>query len=64
MHEQSANPNIPLRRGDDTIKMYRYLEKLRVEAQQAGGDIRSHFGNHEVMNLIGESGNHFKLAHD
>ncbi|KAG8967952.1 hypothetical protein FRB90_010848 [Tulasnella sp. 427] len=34
--------------------MYRYLENLRVQAQQAGGDVRSHFGNHEVMNLIGD----------
>ncbi|KAG8896022.1 hypothetical protein FRC00_006617 [Tulasnella sp. 408] len=42
-------------RGDDTLKMYRYLENLRVEAQKAGGDVRSHFGNHEVMNLIGAS---------
>ncbi|KIO20464.1 hypothetical protein M407DRAFT_81550 [Tulasnella calospora MUT 4182] len=41
-------------RGDDTLKMYRYLENLRVQAQKAGGDIRSHFGNHEVMNLIGD----------
>ncbi|KAG8892953.1 hypothetical protein FRC01_013857, partial [Tulasnella sp. 417] len=42
-------------RGDDTLKMYRYIEKLRVQAQKAGGDVRSHFGNHEVMNLIGAS---------
>ncbi|KAG8902741.1 hypothetical protein FRB99_004166 [Tulasnella sp. 403] len=39
---------------DDTIQMYRYLENLRVDARAVGGDIRSHLGNHEVMNMIGD----------
>ncbi|KAG9015363.1 hypothetical protein FRB95_010862 [Tulasnella sp. JGI-2019a] len=41
-------------RGDEVIKMYRYIEGLRGQARAHGGDVRSHLGNHEVMNLIGD----------
>ncbi|KAG8931031.1 hypothetical protein FRC02_003305 [Tulasnella sp. 418] len=41
-------------RGDDTIKMYKYLENLRAQARAVGGNVVSHLGNHEVMNLLGD----------
>ncbi|KAG8877968.1 hypothetical protein FRB98_006424 [Tulasnella sp. 332] len=41
-------------RGDDVIKMYAYVESLRAEARAHGGDVLSHFGNHEMMNLVGD----------
>ncbi|KIP07649.1 hypothetical protein PHLGIDRAFT_105415 [Phlebiopsis gigantea 11061_1 CR5-6] len=41
-------------RGDDTIKLYDWMEVLREEAQQAGGNVISHLGNHEWMNVIGD----------
>ncbi|KAG8890427.1 histone acetyltransferase [Tulasnella sp. 332] len=43
-----------LDRGDDTIKIYRYYENLRLQAQARGGDLRTHLGNHEIMNLLGD----------
>ncbi|KAJ7126852.1 Metallo-dependent phosphatase-like protein [Mycena epipterygia] len=41
-------------RGDDTIKLFSWMEKLRVEAAATGGVVMSHLGNHEVMNAIGD----------
>jgi hypothetical protein len=41
-------------RGDDTIKLFRLMEKLRWQAEAAGGMVLSCFGNHEVMNAIGD----------
>ncbi|CAK5268383.1 unnamed protein product [Mycena citricolor] len=41
-------------RGDDTIKLYNWMEKLRVQAAAVGGTVMSHLGNHEVMNAIGD----------
>lgn len=37
------------------------MEKLRVQAQHAGGEVLSHLGNHEWMNVIGNS---FSPWHD
>ncbi|KAJ7678950.1 Metallo-dependent phosphatase-like protein [Mycena polygramma] len=41
-------------RGDDTIKLYLWMEQLRVQAAATGGVVLSHLGNHEVMNAIGD----------
>ncbi|KZT40017.1 Metallo-dependent phosphatase [Sistotremastrum suecicum HHB10207 ss-3] len=41
-------------RGGDTIQLYRWFEDLRVQAANAGGHLISHYGNHEIMNLIGD----------
>ncbi|KAF7312444.1 Adenylate cyclase [Mycena indigotica] len=41
-------------RGDDTIKLYKWMERLRVQAATAGGLVMTHLGNHEVMNAIGD----------
>ena len=41
-------------RGDDTIKLYVWMDKLRGQAQAAGGQVLSHLGNHEWMNAIGD----------
>ncbi|KAF7321685.1 Adenylate cyclase [Mycena kentingensis (nom. inval.)] len=41
-------------RGDDTIKLFAWMEKLRVQAAAVGGVVLSHLGNHEVMNAIGD----------
>ncbi|KAJ7158618.1 Metallo-dependent phosphatase-like protein [Mycena filopes] len=41
-------------RGDDTIKLYFWMEQLRVQAAAVGGVVLSHLGNHEVMNAIGD----------
>ncbi|KAF8751828.1 Calcineurin-like phosphoesterase [Rhizoctonia solani] len=41
-------------RGDDTLKMYTLVDKLREQALHAGGQVLSHLGNHEVMNAIGD----------
>jgi len=47
------------RRGDDTIKLFSYMDKLRDQALAAGGMVLSHLGNHEWMNVIGmSSGTH------
>ena len=40
-------------RGDDTIKLYLWFETLRSQARHAGGDMVTHLGNHEWMNLLG-----------
>lgn len=40
-------------RGDDTIKIYNWMDRLRDEAKEQGGHVMSHLGNHEWMNVIG-----------
>ena len=42
-------------RGDDTIKLFSYMDELRNQALAAGGMVLSHLGNHEWMNVIGMS---------
>lgn len=39
--------------GDDTIKIYFWMDKLRDQALAVGGTVLSHLGNHEWMNMIG-----------
>ncbi|KIJ52500.1 hypothetical protein M422DRAFT_26084 [Sphaerobolus stellatus SS14] len=41
-------------RGLDTIKIYTWLENLRHQARNVGGDVFSHLGNHEYMNILGD----------
>ncbi|PCH42207.1 Metallo-dependent phosphatase [Wolfiporia cocos MD-104 SS10] len=41
-------------RGDDTIKLYSWMDKLREQAHAAGGCVLTHLGNHEWMNAIGD----------
>ncbi|KAJ7030384.1 Metallo-dependent phosphatase-like protein [Mycena alexandri] len=41
-------------RGDDTIKLFFWMEQLRIQAAAVGGVVLSHLGNHEVMNAIGD----------
>ncbi|KAG8832635.1 hypothetical protein FRC17_000947 [Serendipita sp. 399] len=41
-------------RGDDTIPLYKLMEKLREQAPLKGGVFLSTLGNHEVMNAIGD----------
>ncbi|GAW09713.1 Metallo-dependent phosphatase [Lentinula edodes] len=41
-------------RGDDTIKLFKLMEKLRSQAPKTGGVVISHLGNHEWMNAIGD----------
>ncbi|KAI0690144.1 Metallo-dependent phosphatase-like protein [Cytidiella melzeri] len=41
-------------RGDDTIKLYDWMDLLRGQAQEKGGTVLSHLGNHEWMNVIGK----------
>ncbi|KAI0367776.1 Metallo-dependent phosphatase [Pilatotrama ljubarskyi] len=41
-------------RGDDTIKLYMWMDKLRDQAKAAGGTVLTHLGNHEWMNVIGD----------
>ncbi|CAL1716644.1 unnamed protein product [Somion occarium] len=41
-------------RGDDTIKLYFWMEQLRSQAEANGGIVLSHLGNHEWMNVIGD----------
>ena len=43
-----------IHRGDDTIKLYDWMDKLRDQAHAAGGTVMSHLGNHEWMNDIGD----------
>ncbi|KAG8800394.1 hypothetical protein FRC16_003018 [Serendipita sp. 398] len=40
--------------GDDTIALYKLMEKLREQAPRKGGLFLSTLGNHEVMNAIGD----------
>ncbi|KAI5122900.1 hypothetical protein M0805_007578 [Coniferiporia weirii] len=41
-------------RGDDTIRLFLWMERLRTQAREAGGDVISHLGNHEWMNLLAD----------
>jgi hypothetical protein len=41
-------------RGDDTIKLYTMMDRLRGEAASTGGVVLTHLGNHEWMNAIGD----------
>jgi len=41
-------------RGDDTIKLYSFMDQLRQQAIAKGGVVMSHLGNHEWMNVIGD----------
>ncbi|KAI7881013.1 Metallo-dependent phosphatase, partial [Lichtheimia hyalospora FSU 10163] len=41
-------------RGVDTIALYKLLQRLRVEAQEQGGQVVSVLGNHEIMNMVGD----------
>ncbi|KAH8814692.1 Metallo-dependent phosphatase-like protein [Flagelloscypha sp. PMI_526] len=41
-------------RGDDTIALFDWMDKLRGQATQTGGIVLSHLGNHEWMNAIGD----------
>jgi len=41
-------------RGDDTIRLFSYMDKLRDQALAVGGMVLSHLGNHEWMNVIGD----------
>lgn len=43
-----------LDRGGEEIKVIYLLEKLRGEAQRAGGDVHVMNGNHEIMNIEGD----------
>ena len=40
-------------RGDDTIPLFFWMDKLRSQAAAVGGTVLSHLGNHEWMNVIG-----------
>lgn len=42
-------------RGDDTIALFDWMDQLRAQALSTGGTVLSHLGNHEWMNVIGES---------
>ncbi|KIY51729.1 Metallo-dependent phosphatase [Fistulina hepatica ATCC 64428] len=41
-------------RGDDTIKLFTWMDELREQAEAAGAVMLSHLGNHEWMNAIGD----------
>ena len=41
-------------RGDDTIALYRLFGALREESKATGGRVVQLFGNHEIMNLVGD----------
>ncbi|OJT11453.1 hypothetical protein TRAPUB_12005 [Trametes pubescens] len=41
-------------RGDDTIKLYEWMDKLREQAKATEGTVLTHLGNHEWMNAIGD----------
>ncbi|KIK62431.1 hypothetical protein GYMLUDRAFT_198140 [Collybiopsis luxurians FD-317 M1] len=41
-------------RGDDTIKLFTWMDKLRDQALANGGVVLSNLGNHEYMNAIGD----------
>ncbi|KAJ9050119.1 hypothetical protein DSO57_1017456 [Entomophthora muscae] len=40
-----------LDRGNDTIKLFKWIMQLQKEAEEAGGTLVQLLGNHEVMNL-------------
>ncbi|KAI0833487.1 Metallo-dependent phosphatase [Trametes gibbosa] len=41
-------------RGDDTIKLYKWMDRLREQAKSTRGTVLTHLGNHEWMNAIGD----------
>ncbi|KAI0671752.1 Metallo-dependent phosphatase [Trametes maxima] len=41
-------------RGDDTIKLYLWMDQLREQAKAVGGTVLTNLGNHEWMNAIGD----------
>ncbi|KAF8972208.1 Metallo-dependent phosphatase-like protein [Flammula alnicola] len=41
-------------RGDDTILLFLWMDRLRAQAARVGGAVLSHLGNHEWMNAIGD----------
>jgi hypothetical protein len=41
-------------RGDDTIPIFKLMERLREQARAKGGIFLSNLGNHEWMNAIGD----------
>ncbi|KAF5359114.1 hypothetical protein D9756_003489 [Leucocoprinus leucothites] len=41
-------------RGDDTIALFTWMDRLREQASAVGGTVLSHLGNHEWMNAIGD----------
>ncbi|RDB26317.1 hypothetical protein Hypma_006636 [Hypsizygus marmoreus] len=41
-------------RGDDTILLFQWMDRLRIQASSTGGVMLSHLGNHEWMNMIGD----------
>lgn len=41
------------RRGDDTIKLFLWMETLRAQALSVGAEVVSNLGNHEWMNALG-----------
>jgi hypothetical protein len=41
-------------RGDDTIHLFMWMDRLRTQALHAGGVVLSHLGNHEWMNAMGD----------
>jgi len=41
-------------RGDDTIALFDWMDRLRGQASATGGIMLSHLGNHEWMNAIGD----------
>lgn len=41
-------------RGPDSKKLMDLMDRLRKEASEAGGEVRSLIGNHESMNLLGD----------
>ena len=40
-------------RGDDTIILFAWMDRLRAQARAVGGTMLSILGNHEWMNAIG-----------
>ena len=40
--------------GEDTIKLYAWMDELREQAPKKGGTVLTHLGNHEWMNVIGD----------
>ncbi|KAH6913354.1 Metallo-dependent phosphatase-like protein, partial [Coprinopsis sp. MPI-PUGE-AT-0042] len=41
-------------RGDDTIPLFMWMDRLREQSKAVGGTVLSHLGNHEWMNMIGD----------
>ncbi|GLB40376.1 putative calcineurin-like phosphoesterase [Lyophyllum shimeji] len=41
-------------RGDDTIALFDWMDRLRGQAAASGGTVLSHLGNHEWMNALGD----------